>query len=695
MAQGSAERLGPEASRLLSEVMSPSSSAPPQLQQHQQGPLLPQLALQGETPIVQQVVHTVTTFKSGADVEAPDTPTSTASRKRSALSTDIAMGGEPKRSSSPTPSPRPPLIPGLPHTLSAPISLHPAGSPSPVGTLELADLHAPQHSENQLVPAGRSDATSSHHGVISEALPVTEEERSMMRNMVWWYQQALSEDKTRMAELYAAKYNEFEDAARKFQERARDEQDLALIRQAQAYHRDFAQHAQIAARKLEFTEEQAEQRLVSYESQTQVAAFQYERSLFQQAEQQRVICEQAEADAREQVKAHRLRCEVEENLAAQATLKEQKLESMLTAQELHSAEKSAAAMAHLRSQLEQRFILEQQEFLLENAKLKAERDAMARQRQELAEQSKKMEDEATKIRYLSAQSASSVHEDRPASVKSGTTHSFTIIGTGNAPGAADVSMVPQKAAEPVVMSSKIPDPKALQIVELQRKLEALKAEHDADLSECQKEATASTLRGGPSYSSKQDIPAAPTERLPRPRTIPKMFPLSPAAEEEPRSGTTKVDASQKGAAKNVLTSASLNVPCLGSMSSEQAVAASGGIFVMQPSVFQQADGWPTESLPYWIERRNQPEVKSSLALTPSSQQLGSDDQEKLGRVDDVTELLKKLQAGKSGKPMVEITFTKSPNPAEQRGWLEGLKIKCAKGQPDPGEVVRWLTMCEC
>ena len=114
-----------------------------------------------------------------------------------------------------------------------------------------------------------------------------------------------------------------------------------------------------------------------------------------------------------------------------------------------------------------------------------------------------------------------------------------------------------------------------------------------------------------------------------------MFPLSPAAEEEPLSGTTKVDASLKDAAKDVLTSASLNAPCLGSMTSEQAVAASGGVFVMKLSVFQQSDGWPTETLPYWIERRNQPEVKSSLALTPSSQQLGSDDQEKIGRVEEI------------------------------------------------------------
>ena len=193
-----------------------------------------------------------------------------------------------------------------------------------------------------------------------------------------------------MAELYAQKYNEFEDAARRFQERARDEQDLALLRQAQAYHRDFTQHAQIAAKNMEFSEEQAERRLVSYESQAKASAFQYEQSVFQQAEQQRVICEQAEADAREQVKAHRLRCEVEENLALQATLNEQKMESMLTAQGLHSAEANAAAMAHLRSQLEHRFILEQQEFHLENAKLKAERDAIARQKEELAEQSRKM-----------------------------------------------------------------------------------------------------------------------------------------------------------------------------------------------------------------------------------------------------------------------------------------------------------------
>ena len=211
----------------------------------------------------------------------------------------------------------------------------------------------------------------------------------MMRNMVWWYQHAATEDKARMAELYTQKYHEFEDAARKFQERAREDQDLALLRQAQAYHRDFSQHAQTAARKIEFSEEQAEQRLVSYESQAKVSAIQYEQSMFQQAEQLKVICEKAEADARAQVQAHRLRCEVEENLAMQATLNEQKLESMLTAQELHRDEQNAAAMAHLRSQLEHRFLLEQQEFLLENAKLKAERDAMARQKEEFAEQSKK------------------------------------------------------------------------------------------------------------------------------------------------------------------------------------------------------------------------------------------------------------------------------------------------------------------
>ena len=211
MQQDQTERSGPEAGRVFSEVMSPSTSAPPQLQHPQQGPSSPQIAQQGDTPIVQHVVHSVTTYRSGAEVEAPDTPTSTASRKRSALSIDRAMGGDPKRSSSPTSSPRPPLIPGLPQTLSAPISLHPAGSPSPVGTLALPENNAPQHSEGQLVPAGRSDATSSHRGVVSEALPVTEEERSMMRNMVWWYQQAVSEDKTRMAELYAQKYHEFED----------------------------------------------------------------------------------------------------------------------------------------------------------------------------------------------------------------------------------------------------------------------------------------------------------------------------------------------------------------------------------------------------------------------------------------------------------------------------------------------------
>ena len=119
---------GPEADRPLSEVMSPSYSAPPHVQQQLDSQLI-QLALEEVPPGGSQVVieRTTITRTSGADVEAPDAPTSVASRKRSALSTDLATGGEPKRSSSPTTLHRPPLIPGQPSSSALPV---PAGSPS-------------------------------------------------------------------------------------------------------------------------------------------------------------------------------------------------------------------------------------------------------------------------------------------------------------------------------------------------------------------------------------------------------------------------------------------------------------------------------------------------------------------------------------------------------------------------------------
>ena len=102
MARYEEDPKGPQAGGFLSEVMSANSSAPLQLQQQQHhSALLPQITQQGETPVVAQVVNTVTTYGSGADVEAPDTPKPPASR--TALSTDLVPGGEPKRSSSPTP----------------------------------------------------------------------------------------------------------------------------------------------------------------------------------------------------------------------------------------------------------------------------------------------------------------------------------------------------------------------------------------------------------------------------------------------------------------------------------------------------------------------------------------------------------------------------------------------------------------
>ena len=178
---------GPQAIPRLSEVMSPSgSSAQPQLHH---GATPSQSAQMEDASMVTRVVHTVTTVhRHGADVEAPDTPTSTASRKRTALSTDLVPGGDPKRSSSPTPSrDRPPLIPGQPAPWPLPLS-SPAGSPMSVGPdMSPTATTVIQHSGDQLVSAGGSDATSAHRGQQSNALPIGEEEREAMRHMVRFY----------------------------------------------------------------------------------------------------------------------------------------------------------------------------------------------------------------------------------------------------------------------------------------------------------------------------------------------------------------------------------------------------------------------------------------------------------------------------------------------------------------------------
>ena len=158
---------GPAADTSVSEVMSPSgSSAPPQIDQGLYPP--------GQTmgypplpPLSTQVVQSVTTIYRGrADVEAPDTPSTSATRKRLALgNSPSGRRGPPRRSRSPTPAPqeRQPMIPGLPHPYPAPLPI-PAGSPMAVspGSSHTA-IAVQQHSGAQLGPnAARSDATSSH-----------------------------------------------------------------------------------------------------------------------------------------------------------------------------------------------------------------------------------------------------------------------------------------------------------------------------------------------------------------------------------------------------------------------------------------------------------------------------------------------------------------------------------------------------
>ena len=190
-------------------------------------------------PLSTQVVQSVTTVYRGrgADVEAPNTPSVSATRKRLALD-DNPSGrrGAQRRSRSP-PALEQPNAPGLPHPYPAPLPV-PAGSPRTVSPVQPSTAIAvQQHSAAHLGHAVGSDATSSHQGQQSYIPPILEAERELMRNMVWWYQQAATEDKQRMAEMYAQKYNQFEDAARQFQERARDDKDLALAQQAIANSR--------------------------------------------------------------------------------------------------------------------------------------------------------------------------------------------------------------------------------------------------------------------------------------------------------------------------------------------------------------------------------------------------------------------------------------------------------------------------
>ena len=155
---------GPAAGAPLSEVMSPSgSSAQPQNNQE----LPPPGPTMGQDPLSTRVVQSVTTIYRGrADVEAPDTPSTSATRKRLALgNSPSGRRGPPRRSRSPTPAPqeRQPMIPGLPHPYPAPLPI-PAGSPMAVspGSSHTA-IAVQQHSGAQLGPnAARSDATSSH-----------------------------------------------------------------------------------------------------------------------------------------------------------------------------------------------------------------------------------------------------------------------------------------------------------------------------------------------------------------------------------------------------------------------------------------------------------------------------------------------------------------------------------------------------
>ena len=547
-----------------------------------------------------------------------------------------------------------------------------------------------------------------------------------MRNMVWYYQQALTEDKQRMAELYARKYHEFEDAARRFQERARDEKDVALVQQALAHQQALQQQVQFAVKEnSRILEEEAERRVVSVERTAEAAAIDFEQRALQYVEQQKDTVGKAEADALAKAQArekeHWSLCKSEESRALQADLREQNLKAELAAKDLHS-EQIAAAMAAFRSQCERKLQSEQQQFLLESAKLKAERDAAVRQKELVEQQHKDARGAAAsscESRVLPYQPAFSVQESMAASAKSGTTQSFTIVGRSTAPGATDVSNeAPLTAADPSLLSPSAEDPMALQIKELQKKLQALQAEYqDADI-ERRRLATPEVLRGGLSHISGQDntagstavmshpqpinkpiiFPMTPNEKESQPINKSMIFPVTQTDKESHDSGRAEAQAVPRGAAPNDVTTASLKVPCLANMTSEQKEAAQGGLGSLvapQPTVFGVANGWPTHELPYWIEQKNQPEMRSSLALTPSSQQLGSDDRAGTPPpgVSDVTQMLLKMQKA-DGNP-IDITFSKTPNPAEQRGWLDALKKKCARGQRDPGEVMRWLTVCEC
>ena len=219
--------------------------------------------------------------------------------------------------------------------------------------------------------------------------------------------------------------------------------------------------------------------------------------------------------------------------------------------------------------------------------------------------------------------------------------------------------------------------------------------NDADHQEHHGEATSPKLRGDPSSSSTLGKAAAPIARLSHPQSKPtQVYPMTPTAEAEPYSGNATASASENDAAKNVKTSASLNVPCRGSMTSEQVVAASGGIFGVKPTIFSHSSDWPTEQFLYWIEKRAQPDLKCWVALAPSSQQLGGEDREAspVGGVHDVANMLMKMNEGKDDNN-IDIQFTKILDPAEQGGWVGALERGAPRGNQT--QEIRLLTVCEC